>query len=795
MKFVCDRCQTRYSIADEKIRQRIVRIRCKNCGGVVTLHAGEKISGPQDASARLSSDLPAVPAAGARGSSKVARSPSARTEWFVAVDGAEKGPLSCADAAKYIASVGPDHGIHVWKEGMDEWKRPKDVAIIAQELSSLKRAPGEERADARTSVTSDATVVTPIPMAFDPASKPTPPAADGSVSKLPSVRAKAAGSALKSVPASTPKAPAVAFPAPTPVPPTAASSGPKSAPPPIPSGHRAPPPIPGSGLRSTPVAPAKAIAELRPASKSATMPVVKTPAPVSKPHSTPVASTSVVSDDKAAATAPVVKTPAPVAVFRATSPAPADVVPGSKPALPAELFAKTPAPVSVPRPTPVAAAVVHEARPAAKSATYPVVKTPAPVTVPRPTPVAAAVAVPEARPAAKSATYPVVKTPAPVTVPLAEGKTDLEPAPKTAAEPTPGAGSEFDDDVPTSPAARRKTAPVPTAATEAALDQVAGASDLSAGLAMHSARESKNWPVVANLSFSHPPAMPDGMTAEGAMALPTPAPLSGPLFANVADMPVKSLVGHAEMGLSKLTGLAGLVNKHQHLKYVAAAGVLVVLVIVVALLSLRGGDSGKDVDKVAEIEKKARAAALAANPIPFSPEQPSAPSNPVMDVGKAHAPQAHSNNKKVVAKPTPAPSPSGKPAPVENPLEPPAGMMRSTEKPIPLAAIQGKRAPAANEPKPIPREAIADVIRRKENQAGLKTCYERALKRDGRLRAGRLDITVSIGPMGSVQKVQVNGSADFMIIEGCLKEAIRHWRFPSNSEEYATSFPLILQGG
>jgi outer membrane biosynthesis protein TonB len=290
--------------------------------------------------------------------------------------------------------------------------------------------------------------------------------------------------------------------------------------------------------------------------------------------------------------------------------------------------------------------------------------------------------------------------------------------------------------------------------------------------------------------------MPDGMSAEGAMALPTPAPLSGPLFANVADMPVKSLVGHAEMGLSKLTGLAGLVNKHQHLKYVAAAGVLVVLVIVVALLSLRGGDGGKDVDKVAEIEKKARAAALAANPIPFAPEQPSAdptPTNPVMDVSKAHAPQAHANNKKV-SKPA-APSPSGKPAPAENPLEPPAGMMRSTEKPIPLAAIQGKRVPAANEPKPIPREAIADVIRRKENQAGLKTCYERALKRDGRLRAGRLDITVSIGPMGSVQKVQVHGSADFMIIEGCLKEAIRHWRFPSNSEEYATSFPLILQGG
>jgi hypothetical protein len=54
---------------------------------------------------------------------------------------------------------------------------------------------------------------------------------------------------------------------------------------------------------------------------------------------------------------------------------------------------------------------------------------------------------------------------------------------------------------------------------------------------------------------------------------------------------------------------------------------------------------------------------------------------------------------------------------------------------------------------------------------------------------------VSIGPMGTVQRVQVHGTADFMIIETCLKEAIRHWRFPANNEEYATSFPLILQGG
>src|SRR5512141_1944450 len=43
MKFVCDRCQTRYSIADEKVRQKILRIRCKTCGNVILVQESAAI--------------------------------------------------------------------------------------------------------------------------------------------------------------------------------------------------------------------------------------------------------------------------------------------------------------------------------------------------------------------------------------------------------------------------------------------------------------------------------------------------------------------------------------------------------------------------------------------------------------------------------------------------------------------------------------------------------------------------------------------------------------------------------
>jgi outer membrane biosynthesis protein TonB len=131
-----------------------------------------------------------------------------------------------------------------------------------------------------------------------------------------------------------------------------------------------------------------------------------------------------------------------------------------------------------------------------------------------------------------------------------------------------------------------------------------------------------------------------------------------------------------------------------------------------------------------------------------------------------------------------------------DPFEGPYASSRTPERPVPVqlpGQARGARPPGLV--KEISQSQIAAVVHSKENQAGVKTCYERALRRDGRLRTGRLDITVSIGEGGTVQRVQVHGPSDFLIIDSCLKTAIRHWHFPANAEDYATSFPLILQGG
>jgi len=82
----------------------------------------------------------------------------------------------------------------------------------------------------------------------------------------------------------------------------------------------------------------------------------------------------------------------------------------------------------------------------------------------------------------------------------------------------------------------------------------------------------------------------------------------------------------------------------------------------------------------------------------------------------------------------------------------------------------------------------------KKNQATIKTCYERALKRDDRLRSGRIDVSAELGASGIVKSVSLSAPPEFATVEACIKTAVRRWAFPSAPHEYRADFPLIMQG-
>ena len=37
MKIVCDNCRTKYSIADEKVKGKVFKIRCKKCSHIIVV--------------------------------------------------------------------------------------------------------------------------------------------------------------------------------------------------------------------------------------------------------------------------------------------------------------------------------------------------------------------------------------------------------------------------------------------------------------------------------------------------------------------------------------------------------------------------------------------------------------------------------------------------------------------------------------------------------------------------------------------------------------------------------------
>lgn len=77
MRFFCDRCKTRYTIDDAKVRGKVLKIRCKNCGNVMTVSdsGGSSVSPSMDTSSAAARAL-----AHRRGGSRPASGPGGERE-------------------------------------------------------------------------------------------------------------------------------------------------------------------------------------------------------------------------------------------------------------------------------------------------------------------------------------------------------------------------------------------------------------------------------------------------------------------------------------------------------------------------------------------------------------------------------------------------------------------------------------------------------------------------------------------------------------------------------------------
>ena len=129
MILTCENCLRRYSVAEQMLRGKAIRLRCKGCQHIIVVPAAAatpKRSGAQGGTA---------PRNGAswHGLSVVASPVETSSRWFAIIAGRQSGPFGRKELEERQKSGEIGRRTYVWRPGMTEWRRVEELS----ELSSL----------------------------------------------------------------------------------------------------------------------------------------------------------------------------------------------------------------------------------------------------------------------------------------------------------------------------------------------------------------------------------------------------------------------------------------------------------------------------------------------------------------------------------------------------------------------------------------------------------------------------------------------------------------------------------
>lgn len=136
MKVVCDSCQAKYQVPDERVAGKKLKIRCKRCGATVLIRGD--LLGAVGADAAVSGDLnQTLSGSGApdvldmSGAERASVPPDSELsthghadgdyEWHVSLDGDTQGPFNTAALRQWLNATPSGWDAHVWREGFPDW--------------------------------------------------------------------------------------------------------------------------------------------------------------------------------------------------------------------------------------------------------------------------------------------------------------------------------------------------------------------------------------------------------------------------------------------------------------------------------------------------------------------------------------------------------------------------------------------------------------------------------------------------------------------------------------------------
>ena len=119
MKISCQSCQAKYTIADEKVLGKVVKIRCKKCGATIVINGNEAQASAEGGGDQVF-DYTAAPGT---------------EQWTVNVNDGDQRTLTVQEVvAEYRAGVINDETF-CWKDGMGDWLPLREIAALHGECT------------------------------------------------------------------------------------------------------------------------------------------------------------------------------------------------------------------------------------------------------------------------------------------------------------------------------------------------------------------------------------------------------------------------------------------------------------------------------------------------------------------------------------------------------------------------------------------------------------------------------------------------------------------------------------
>src|SRR5688572_9847363 len=138
MKIICESCRTKYSISDDKVRGKVIKLKCKKCQNMIvvkgtdgTAEGGIIESGIDDGPGKptmLTGSDPAMEAmdalddaVGGRAAPKTMISGGAGGDWHLVLNEQQTGPFGADEVENKFRSGEINAGTFIWKEGFSDW--------------------------------------------------------------------------------------------------------------------------------------------------------------------------------------------------------------------------------------------------------------------------------------------------------------------------------------------------------------------------------------------------------------------------------------------------------------------------------------------------------------------------------------------------------------------------------------------------------------------------------------------------------------------------------------------------